>query len=80
VGIEAGATWKDSVITSYRDHCTHLGRGGTVLEVMGGAPLPFLFMQYLLLIFNSWYWHGSRHTQRGAFIAACLTPAVRISK
>ena len=36
MGIEAGATWKDSVITSYRDHCTHLGRGGSVLEVMAG--------------------------------------------
>lgn len=39
MGIEAGATWKDSVITSYRDHCTHLGRGGSVLEVMAGKSL-----------------------------------------
>ena len=27
-------TRDDAVVTSYRDHCTHLGRGGTALEVM----------------------------------------------
>ena len=34
VGISAAITDKDSVITSYRDHCTHLAKGGTMLEVM----------------------------------------------
>eukprot|EP00878_Enallax_costatus_P014023 GHUV01014665.1.p1 GENE.GHUV01014665.1~~GHUV01014665.1.p1 ORF type:complete len:357 (+),score=98.97 GHUV01014665.1:412-1482(+) len=33
-GVEAALTKDDAVITSYRDHCQHLSRGGTVKEVM----------------------------------------------
>ncbi|GLI67334.1 hypothetical protein VaNZ11_011522 [Volvox africanus] len=33
-GIEAAITLEDSIITSYRDHCQHITRGGSVMELM----------------------------------------------
>ncbi|XP_047321533.1 pyruvate dehydrogenase E1 component subunit alpha-1, mitochondrial-like [Impatiens glandulifera] len=32
IGMEAAITKKDAIITSYRDHCIFLSRGGTLLE------------------------------------------------
>lgn len=34
VGVEAAINSDDCIVTAYRDHCTHIGRGGSILEVM----------------------------------------------
>ena len=34
VGMEAASTLDDAIITSYRDHCQYLGRGGDMKDVM----------------------------------------------
>jgi len=34
VGMEAASTKDDAIITSYRDHCQYLGRGGDMKDVM----------------------------------------------
>jgi TPP-dependent pyruvate/acetoin dehydrogenase alpha subunit len=47
--MEFAITRKDSIITSYRDHCQMLARGGTVKEVRGAVGV-------LVLVLGRWCW------------------------
>ena len=77
-GIEAALTKQDSIVTSYRDHCQHISRGGTIEEVMaelfgratgatkgeGEGFLPFLAIDALFQLFPCRPWGLHAHVQQ----------------
>lgn len=52
VGIEAALTFKDSMVQSYRDHCTYLGRGGSVRELFAEL-LVHILLSYECVMLNA---------------------------